>query len=57
MPFVVAGKPIPEITIKKGKKLNKLFLILNSLFPLIYIIDLLFLVTIPKKFPDLNEVF
>jgi hypothetical protein len=56
MPFVVAGKPVPERTIEKGNKLNKLFLVLNSLFPFLLLINSVFQVTLAKDFKELRKV-
>ena len=56
MPFVVAGKPVPVRTIENGKKLKKLFLVLNSLFPFLLLVDLVCQATIAKKFPELSKV-
>jgi len=57
MPFVVAGNLIPETTIENGKKLNKLFLFLNILFPLLMLVDCVCLFTIVKEFTELRKVF
>ena len=56
MPFVVKGKPVPERTIEKGNKLNKLFLVLNSLFPFLLLINSVFQVTLAKDFKELRKV-
>ena len=57
MPFVLAEKPVPERTIEKGKKLNKLFLVLNSLFPFLLLVNSVCQDTVVKEFTELEKVF